>query len=268
MKSILIVSIIVVLVGVLIWLNRQSDEETMVYTMVDGAQTDDIRSVSGPAQFKMLGPSSIPAAAEAEHQRGRKLGSQGQYDQALEAFRKASSIAPQWAYPIYDMAFTLQLQGKPVEALAAYRQVDVLEPEGFFTTKTAIWALEREAKATFPSGTYVKYLMLEDIADQQKRRDGAKALFDAVPGFTPALKEYAIKSEDDAERMQLIEQALAMDVDVETKGVLLLNKASCLHAMGRKDESLKLLAELRDDKAETLFTRKSAAEILKAISRN
>lgn len=265
MKHVKIAILILVGVGAVAfqdWYNRRN---TVVYTDRNGEQTTDVTRVSGSAKFKVVGPGSIPAAAEALHQEGRKLSSQGKYDLAIERFRKASEIAPHWAYPIYDLAFTLLLQGKTADALAEYKRVDSLEPDGFFTTKTAVGALEKEVSGKIPTGTYLKYVMLEDLPSAKVRCETAKALWEQVPDFAPALKEYALGTDNDAERLALIEKALKMDLDPETRGILMLNRASSLNAAGRKEEARQILLTLKDSKTETLFTRTSAGEVLKVI---
>jgi len=71
--------------------------------------------------------------------------------------------------------------------------------------------------------------------------------------------------ENAKEELAFIEKGLLLDMDNETRGVLLLNKATTLHRLGNTDEGIKLLNQLKDDKSQTIFTRTSAGEILKVI---
>lgn len=80
------------------------------------------------------------------------------------------------------------------EALALYRRVDDIEPHGFFTTKTAIWPLQREIAGKLPRGTYNYYLTFEDIQDFGERGARAKELWEKLPSFTPHSKTTPLAS--------------------------------------------------------------------------
>src|SRR5688572_30532497 len=123
---------------------QESARQRLVFTGTNGAEPSDLKQANGNLNSKMLGEGSIPPAAQSLHQRGRAEGAAGRYDAALELFSKASQAAPNWSYPVYDIAYTCLLKGDFTNALAKYREVDAREPGGFFTTKTAIWTLERE----------------------------------------------------------------------------------------------------------------------------
>src|SRR5690349_245552 len=85
-----------------------------------------------------------PADANQLHQEGRTLAQAGKYDAAIAKFKQSMALKPDWAYPYYDLAFTYLLMENWELALEYYHKVDALEPNGFFTAKTAIYALEGE----------------------------------------------------------------------------------------------------------------------------
>ena len=95
-------------------------------------------------------------------------------------------IEPLWAYPVYDLAFTYLLMGDFDNALKYYRETDAIEPDGFFTTKTAIYTLEGEKAGLFPEGLYTFYMQIEWTEEPEKKYSIAKQIVDNVPLFAPA----------------------------------------------------------------------------------
>ena len=106
-------------------------------------------------------------------------------------------LAPQWPYPVYDMAFTYLLMKDYENARRCYRKSVSLAPRGFFTAITALDTLERELKGNLPVGTYLAYLSLEWTDDPEERAEAVRQLVERVPAFAPAWKELAVLSEDD-----------------------------------------------------------------------
>ncbi len=53
------------------------------------------------------------------------------------------------------------LRAIPQQALKYYKMADSLEPKGFYTAKTAVYALEGERSGKFPAGTYAAFLQIE-----------------------------------------------------------------------------------------------------------
>ena len=64
----------------------------------------------------------VPAEAEVLHQQGRRAGAAGEYDKALALLQRASSLAPNWPYPVYDMAYTFLLIHDTANATRCYRK--------------------------------------------------------------------------------------------------------------------------------------------------
>src|SRR5262245_23115105 len=76
----------------------------------------------------------------------------------------------------------------------------VSSPRAFSASKTAIWALEREASGTFPKGTYNAYESLE-WADAAKKKERIERLSTNAPAFAPIWKEKAFLTEDTKEKL-------------------------------------------------------------------
>ncbi len=223
-----------------------ANESEIIFTDADGRELrrDDLRNYSGMANFALPGHYEIPDEAAELHQQAREIGAGGDYDQSIALLLKAHEIAPEWPYPLYDLAFTYLLKQEDEEALKYYRKVDAMEPRGFFTVKTALHALEGEAEERFPRGIYLAYLNIEWTQSPEEQYEIAHELTRAVPSFAPAWKELALKTDDVAERLKLLETALELDCDSDLRGNLLANKALCLHAQGDERGAIDILGAM------------------------
>src|SRR5688572_1777164 len=149
---------------------RSEDQTRVVYTTEKGKKTSDITSIkNGTVKYEVLDKGIIPEKAKQLHAEARAKGEAGDYIGALKLLTEAIALAPDWAYPHYDMAFTYLIQGNSGRALEKYKDADRLAPEGFFTTKTAIWSLEREEQGLIPANTYIEYASLEWAEEEKKR---------------------------------------------------------------------------------------------------
>jgi len=228
----------------------------------------DLRGLTGTFRYEILGKSNVPAEAESLHEQVRQAGEVGDYKKAITLLEQASSLAPAWPYPVYDMAFTYLLMKDPENARKNYRKTVELSPRGFFTAITALDTLDREAKGDLPAGTYLAYLSLEWMDDAGKKADVVRRSVQRVQGFAPAWKELAIQADTDAERLAAIEKGLAANPDAETKGTLLINKALVLDRSGDHDGAVRLLGELALDPASTYATEHLAKVTLANVAAN
>jgi tetratricopeptide (TPR) repeat protein len=178
----------------------------------------------------------IPAAARAAHDEGRRLSETGKYAEALQAYARAATLAPGWPYPAYDAAFTHLLLGHDDEALAAYEEVDRLAPRGFFASKTAIWALRAERERRFPRGLYRRLLQI-GLSEPDEQGRLASDIVSRFPRYAPVYLELAKRSQEVGEALAWIDMGLEAEPDVETQGVLRLNRATVLRAAGRLAEA-------------------------------
>ena len=117
------------------------------------ARNGKLLEVTGTVRYEMIGKGSIPRAAESLHQQAREAGGRGEYKKAIELLERASELAPEWPYPVYDRAFTHLLRNDFDGARAYYRKTLELSPRGFFTAITAVHTLTREQNGDLPIGT-------------------------------------------------------------------------------------------------------------------
>jgi tetratricopeptide (TPR) repeat protein len=245
------------------------EEAVVVFRAADGRTLTmaDLRGLSGAFQYEILGKSNVPAEAESLHKQARQAGGAGDYKKVIALLERASSLAPAWPYPVYDMAFTYLLMKDAENARKHYRKTVELAPRGFFTAITALDALEREAKGDLPAGTYLAYLSLEWMDDAGKKADAVRQLIKRVPGFAPAWKEQVMQADTDAEKLAAIEKGLAANPDSETKGILLINKALIMERSGDHEGAVRLLGELALNPASTYATEHLAKVTLANITK-
>lgn len=220
----------------------------------------------GHVDFSLIGREQIPFEAIELHQKARQEGQQyGNYDKAIELLKKTCLMADHWPYPPYDLAFTYLLQKNYEEALKYYKLTNQLEPRGFFTAKTAIYALEGELEERFPAGLYLAYLKIEWTDNEQEKLEIASSIAQQYPDFAPAWKELATLHDDSTQRMQAIETGLSKKPDAETEGNLLINKALVLDKEGNTEEAIAILGNLILDSNVTLANDAMSKFVLNQI---
>ncbi len=226
--------IVIFLLGLILSSGCNSGEKSskevpvIIFQDADGRTLtlEDIKGVSGTFRYEVVGAEGVPTEAKALHQRAREAGARGEYQSAIDLLTKASELAPQWPYPIYDRAYTYLLMQNYEAARADYQKTVELAPRGFFTAITALDVLTREQNGEFPPGIYLAYLSLEWQSDPVKKLAMVRNLVDRYPQFAPGWKELAYLLESDPDRLAAIENGLAAEPDAETRGMLLINKAT------------------------------------------
>ncbi|ADO74825.1 tetratricopeptide repeat protein [Stigmatella aurantiaca] len=194
-------------------------------------------------------PSAPPIAPEAMewHMQGRERGKEGQFQEALQLFQQAQAAAPDWLFPLYDTGYTYILMGDTAKALETFEQVDARAPQGFSESKKFLDSLRREKAGTVPPGTLRDFLALRQLRDPKQTHQKLVALTQRAPQFVPAWQELAMSEEDPVAAGTLVEKTLALNPDIETRGMLLVHQATLLRRRGQQDEALKKLRALAGD---------------------
>jgi tetratricopeptide (TPR) repeat protein len=222
---------------------------------------EELLASSGVYGYEIIGEEYISPEADAFQNEGRQFGQLGEYLGAIEKFTAAHETAPKWPYPPYDLAYTYLLQGDQENALKYYEVTDSLAPRGFFTSKTALHTLKREKSGELPEGVYMLYLSLEWVQDEKERGELIEYLVIEFPGFAPGWKEYSTILEGQ-ERLDAIETGLSVNPDIETMGILSINKAIILNDRGDYQTAEKLLLSVIFDSSSTLVNVELAKFVL------
>jgi tetratricopeptide (TPR) repeat protein len=208
------------------------------------SKSDLANITTGQVNYEIMGNQNIDLNANKLHQEARELGQSGKYDLSISKLEQAIKIEPTWAYPFYDLGYTYLLKGDFDNALKFYKKTDELEPKGFFTAKTALHSLEGEKLGKFPRGLYTMYMQIEWTDDVAKKLEIAKTISEKVPDYAPVWKELSMLLDDQTERLNAIEKGLSKQPDLDTKGILTINKALILGNSGKKEEAKRLLGNL------------------------
>jgi len=273
MKTFLIIGFVVFAIVIFVSCNTKTKKSNLEHSEVlfsdslgNTLSKKDLLNVTGKVNYEIIGIQNIDSKARMLHQEARKLGQVGKYDMSIVKLREAIKIQPDWAYLTYDLAYTYLLKGDFDNALLFYKKTDELEPNGFFTAKTAIYSLEGEKIGKFPKGLYISYLQIEWSDNLTEKIEIAKTITEQIPDFAPAWKELANLLDDETEKLNAIEQGLLRKPDAETKGILTINKAIILNNRGNKGEAKNLLGNLIFSPDVTLGNLELAKFVLKTIN--
>ncbi|WP_298514784.1 tetratricopeptide repeat protein [uncultured Kordia sp.] len=228
---------------------------------------EELANSTGTFNYEIYGIEGVSDAAKSLHRQARQLGQTGDYKNAIEKLNQATKAAPNWPYPLYDLAYTYLLQDDHENALKYYELTDKIAPKGFYTSKTALHTLQLEHQGALQKGLYKSYLTLEWIENPAEKKEMLKLLVDKFPSFAPGWKDYSNFLEG-KERLNAIEKGLEQNPDSETKGILLINKALVLNEKGNFKEASTLLTDVIFDTNSTFGNIEMAKFVLNNISEN
>lgn len=217
--------------------------DSVVFTAADGTELK-LSDLSDTSDQASRNTTNISEDAVTAFNSGVDCGKNNDLTGAQRNFARAIELEPQWPYPRYQQAFTHLLQGDHAAALASYRLVDQLEPRGFFTSKTALNTLERERDGEFPEGLYLYFVSHEWQEEDDDKREVLEDILERANNFSPAYQKLANLTTDHDARLALIDTGLSHQPDVETLGMLLLNKAAITNLKGDEALAIRILGEL------------------------
>lgn len=229
----------------------------------------DLEGSAGEFRWEVVDAvNDIPREASDYYEQGRQAGSSGKFEVALDLFQKARTRAPKWAAPVYESAWTYLLMNDFEKAEENYALVDRMEPRGFMTTKTALDSLRREREGTLPRGMYRSFVHLEWVEDKSESRRLLEGILRKFPGFPAAWLSLAGLLVDAEERLTAVEKGLACAPDVQTRGMLLLNKAFVLRDQGNRQGAIEILGTLALDPSSppdvVHFAKRSLADLTRS----
>lgn len=227
---------------------------------------EELATSTGRFNYEIYGVEGVSDLAKSLHSQARQFGQTGDYKNAIEKLTQANKEAPNWPYPLYDLAYTYLLQDDYENALKYYQLTDKIAPKGFYTSKTALHTLEREKAGDLQKGLYKTYLSLEWIDNQAAKSKMIKFLVEKFPSFAPAWKDYSSLLEGQ-ERLKAIEKGLEQNSDMETKGMLLINKALAINENGELENATKILTSVIFDSNSTYGNIEMAKFALNNISK-
>ncbi|GAA4271799.1 hypothetical protein U6A24_14510 [Aquimarina gracilis] len=215
----------------------------------------------------------VTQLASSFYEQGKKYQKETDNKKAIEEFKKAHKEAPNWIYPIYNLAVLYLLEDDYENALKYYQLADEIAPKGFYATKVALHTLQREKVGNLKKGVYKNYLLLEleglltgeGSINRFVNKSAIRELLDEADTFAPIWKDYALFLDTTEEKLNAIEKGLAQDPDIETKGVLLINKAIFSNENGDFKKATKILVNVIFDPNSTVSNVEMAKFYLNSI---
>jgi tetratricopeptide (TPR) repeat protein len=232
---------------------RRGEPLNRVLVEQDGAlwELDELGSLAlgGRLRFVFCRNRISPARAAGLVERGRALGAEGRYEEALAAFREAAEVDPHTPDPLHEQAVTLMHLGRASEAVACYDRVEALAP-GWYHTRSERWLAAEIAADRVPQSAFEALRALEDgdLRPEDKVRLARRTL-DAAPGL-PALylqlgAQLAALDRDDARTALADGIARAHEPGIRTQ--LLVRAASLEPPSPARDKLLDEALALRGD---------------------
>jgi len=160
---------------------------------------------------------------------------------------------------VYQAAWTALLRDKNKIAQRLYAWTDRMVPDGYWTTKTALDCLSREAAGEFPPHAYRAYVSLEHVPE---RAAMTEEMVELVPTFAPAWRDLAVLRTSPSGREEAIRKGFESRPDRETKAFLHIHHASFLNSVGKRAEARDVLQELLSGGESTIQTRALANLVL------
>lgn len=256
------------------WASDEHDPDEVIFTDDQGRQLyrrdlADVPVVQGASTVFFLTDVEIwiPAKARRLHDKGRKAGAAGSYDSALRHLERAISLAPNWAYPYFDLGYTHLVLEDREAAKKALQHVLVLQPEGFFHTEVYLDCIRREEAGILPDALCSSLVRLTDLPCDFTAPIwvGVLEKYDDYPPGWHQLAICARQADAEDAALSMILRGLQGDPDPVTRVGLLVNLALLMDAKGDHEEAVRILGTLFLDPESTPYGRMNVSVAFAAI---
>jgi superkiller protein 3 len=202
----------------------------------------------------------ISYRARAAFERGQEWEEQDNLTKAINAYREAAAIEPDWAVP-HQRLGTLYLEmGRYDEAAAAYRQAKLVPLPGDGSIDDLLHVIDLIQAGALDPKAYRYYVMARDMPDDQL--DEKMALCQKVLGLNPTFAApYAVlgrvllaKGHPNQARA-VLERGLACAPTPFTRAMLLFDLGNVLLASGQRGEALAIFRQVVELNANLSVTR-------------
>jgi tetratricopeptide (TPR) repeat protein len=202
----------------------------------------------------------IRQRAQAAFERGQEWEERGNLTRAINAYREAAAIEPDWAVP-HQCIGTLYLEmGRYDEAAAAYRQAKLVPLPGDGSIDDLLQVIALIQKGALDPTAYRYYVMARDMPNEQL--DEKMALCQKALSLNPTFAApYAVlgrvllaKGRPNQARA-VLERGLACDPTPFTRASLLFDLGNVLLASGQRDEALAAFRQVVELNANLSVTR-------------
>lgn len=158
---------------------------------------------------------------------GEELGSKGQYEEALVAFRRASDADPFNPQPHYLMGLTLQHLNRFSDAVTCYEETEALAP-GWFQVRSDLWLARQIVAGALPREAFELLRATEVSTDPEERVRLIRATLARLHNFAPlllTLGQLLIGLKKSWEALEALEVGLAHAQEPDVRSRLLFARA-------------------------------------------
>jgi tetratricopeptide (TPR) repeat protein len=151
---------------------RAGEPPVRVLAEVDGRmyEIDEAPAIrDGGARFFLERNRVTLRPSQARTERGRALGSEGRYDEALAAFREAAEADRFDPQPHYNAGWTLLLLGRPAEAVEEYEATEARAP-GWYHCRADLWLARELALGRLEHEAFLALGAVEDSPEPVDRK--------------------------------------------------------------------------------------------------
>lgn len=236
---------------------RGSNGEIITFDMLKGAD--------GKVNFNKIGEVYATEVAQHFYKKAIEIKEKGSLEEALDLLQQAHQNAPKWPIPLYYLAVLYLEKGDIVYAYESFEDIDILVPEGYKDTKTALFTLKRELEGKLPKGFYQMYKSTKAISNGVKKLEQVQLLLEKQPDYAPLYLLYSLLHPNPDVRISAVQKGLQKNMDLETKGALLIQKATLDAEEGDEYEAIEVLGEMILSEATTISNYEKARFILKNV---
>lgn len=136
-----------------------------------------LEGIEGGVRFHFERDRMTLRPAEVLVERGRKLASQGKYEEALSLFRDAAKADPLSPQPPFEAAVTLMHLGRTDQAIDEYARTEELAP-GWFHCRSEMWLAQQIVVGRYELPAFEVLRVIEDggLATEAQRQLAEQAL--------------------------------------------------------------------------------------------
>jgi superkiller protein 3 len=185
----------------------------------------------------------ISHRARAAFARGQEWEERGDLDKAINAYREAAAIEPDWVVPHQCMGSLYLEMSRYDEAAAAFRQAKLIAVPGDGSIDDTLHVIGLIQKGVLDPTAYRYYVMARDLPDEQL--DEKMALCQQALGLSPGyaapyglVGKVLLAQGRPNQARAVLERGLTCEPTPFMRAAILFNLGNVLLASGQRDEAL------------------------------
>jgi tetratricopeptide (TPR) repeat protein len=202
----------------------------------------------------------ISQRAQSAFKRGQEWERQENLSKAINAYREAVAIVPDWVEPHQHIGALHLKQGQYDEAAAAYRQAKPLAPDGDGSIDDHLYVIAQIQEGALDPAAYDCYVRARDIPDEQL--DEKMALCQQALGLNATyaapyavLGKVLLAKGHPNQARAVLERGLSCDPPPFTRANLLFALGNVLLVSGQRDAALAAFGQVVELNANPSVTR-------------